>query len=56
MTQKKDKPDTVKPVASGDRRASPENAGLPSGVENPRHREDFTSLLNVAVRKPEPKD
>lgn len=25
-------------------------------VSNPRHREDFNSLLNAAVRKPEPKD
>jgi hypothetical protein len=24
--------------------------------ENPSHREDFTSLLNGAVRKPQPKD
>lgn len=28
----------------------------PSDVANPRHREDFTSLLNEAVRKRESKD
>jgi hypothetical protein len=26
------------------------------GSDNPTHREDFTALLNAAVRKPEPKD
>jgi len=30
--------------------------GRPSDVENPRHREDFTSLLNEAARKREQED
>ena len=38
-------------AASGAEAVSP-----PTGVENPNAREDFTSLLNVAVRKPKQDD
>jgi hypothetical protein len=33
-----------------------DDEGRPASDGNPTHREDFTRLLNAAVRKPEPKD
>jgi hypothetical protein len=35
---------------------SRDSAGVPSSDENPKHREDFTSLSDAAVRKRESKD
>lgn len=31
-------------------------AASEAGADNPRHKEDFTHLLNVAAKKREPKD
>jgi hypothetical protein len=40
-----------RPISPKDESASP-----PANDANPTHREDFTRLVNVAARKPEPKD
>ena len=45
LKNKKAKKSEIKPVDDG---ASAEKAG---DIENPKHREDFTSLLNEAARK-----
>ncbi|MGH6790497.1 MAG: hypothetical protein ACRECC_12555, partial [Pseudolabrys sp.] len=35
---------------------APDDEDLPATDVNPNHREGFTSLLNAAAKKPEPKD
>ncbi len=46
-----------RPSASGSALAPrPEAVSPPAADANPNHREDFTSLLNAAARKPESKD